>query len=216
MADQAAGNNEVHIQLRLKQTDAKILQAIDEALMRIEKGTFGICTRLRRADCRGAAQRHSLDARLHHLQRKAEGVTRATDPRRTDPRLLSRARRPADAPRGRRRSSSPTTTSTTPTSTSSRASRRTCRGCSTRCSISARRSSADPSRGPVLSAQGRCVEGAGRRRRAAATRSSSRSGAPQIETVTQRAPQGHAEGDSRRDARAQAPVRSGRERPHRI
>ena len=43
MADQASGNNEVHIQLRLKQTDAKILQAIDEALMRIEKGTFGIC-----------------------------------------------------------------------------------------------------------------------------------------------------------------------------
>ena len=43
MADQAAGNNEVHIHLRLKQTDAKILQAIDEALLRIEKGTFGIC-----------------------------------------------------------------------------------------------------------------------------------------------------------------------------
>lgn len=43
MADQATGNNEVHIHLRLKQTDAKILQAIDEALMRIEKGTFGIC-----------------------------------------------------------------------------------------------------------------------------------------------------------------------------
>jgi DnaK suppressor protein len=43
MADQAAGNNEVHIQLRLKQTDAKILQAIDEALLRIDKGTFGIC-----------------------------------------------------------------------------------------------------------------------------------------------------------------------------
>ena len=29
--------------LRLKQTDAKILQAIDEALVRIEKGTYGIC-----------------------------------------------------------------------------------------------------------------------------------------------------------------------------
>ena len=43
MADQASGNNEVHIQLKLKQTDAKILQAIDEALQRIEKGTFGIC-----------------------------------------------------------------------------------------------------------------------------------------------------------------------------
>jgi DnaK suppressor protein len=43
MADQASGNNEVHIHLRLKQTDAKILQAVDEALLRIEKGTFGIC-----------------------------------------------------------------------------------------------------------------------------------------------------------------------------
>jgi DnaK suppressor protein len=43
MADQATGNNEVHIQLRLKQTDAKILQAIDEALIRIDKGAFGVC-----------------------------------------------------------------------------------------------------------------------------------------------------------------------------
>jgi DnaK suppressor protein len=43
MADQASGNNEVHIQLKLKQTDAKILQAIEEALYRIEKGTYGVC-----------------------------------------------------------------------------------------------------------------------------------------------------------------------------
>jgi DnaK suppressor protein len=43
LADQASGNNEVHIQLKLKQTDAKILQAIEEALARIEKGTYGIC-----------------------------------------------------------------------------------------------------------------------------------------------------------------------------
>jgi RNA polymerase-binding protein DksA len=43
MADQASGNNEVHIQLKLKQTDAKILQAIEEALRRIEQGTYGIC-----------------------------------------------------------------------------------------------------------------------------------------------------------------------------
>ena len=43
LADQASGNNEVHIQLKLKQTDAKILQAIEEALRRIEKGTFGVC-----------------------------------------------------------------------------------------------------------------------------------------------------------------------------
>jgi DnaK suppressor protein len=43
MADQADGNNEVHIQLKLKQTDAKILQAIEEALARIDKGTYGAC-----------------------------------------------------------------------------------------------------------------------------------------------------------------------------
>ena len=43
MADQASGNNEVHIQLKLKQTDAKILQAIEEALMRVADGTYGAC-----------------------------------------------------------------------------------------------------------------------------------------------------------------------------
>jgi DnaK suppressor protein len=43
VADQAAGNNEVHVQLKLKQTDAKILQAIEGALRRIEEGTYGIC-----------------------------------------------------------------------------------------------------------------------------------------------------------------------------
>jgi DnaK suppressor protein len=43
MADQASGNNEVHIALKLKQTDAKILQAIGEALDRIEQGTYGVC-----------------------------------------------------------------------------------------------------------------------------------------------------------------------------
>ena len=43
LADQASGNNEVHIQLKLKQTDAKILQAIEEALSRMDKGTYGVC-----------------------------------------------------------------------------------------------------------------------------------------------------------------------------
>ena len=69
MADQASGNNEVHIQLKLKQTDAKILQAIEEALRRIEEGTYGVCR-----DCgepiAGAAQRHSVDARPASPARK--------------------------------------------------------------------------------------------------------------------------------------------------
>ena len=43
LADQADGTNEVHIQLKVKQTDAKILQAIEEALQRIEHGTYGVC-----------------------------------------------------------------------------------------------------------------------------------------------------------------------------
>jgi DnaK suppressor protein len=43
LADQASGNNEVHIQLKLKQTDAKILQAIEDALGRIDAGTYGVC-----------------------------------------------------------------------------------------------------------------------------------------------------------------------------
>ncbi len=43
LADQASGNNEVHIQLKLRQVDAKILAAIEEALARIEKGTYGAC-----------------------------------------------------------------------------------------------------------------------------------------------------------------------------
>ena len=43
MADQASGTNEVHIHLKLKQTDANILQAIEEALGRIEDGSYGTC-----------------------------------------------------------------------------------------------------------------------------------------------------------------------------
>ena len=43
LADQADGTNEVHIELKVKQTDAKILQAIEEALSRLEQGTYGIC-----------------------------------------------------------------------------------------------------------------------------------------------------------------------------
>jgi DnaK suppressor protein len=57
MADQASGNNEVHIQLKLKQTDAKILQAIEEALERVEQGTYGLCR-----DCGKPVAAARLDA----------------------------------------------------------------------------------------------------------------------------------------------------------
>ena len=42
--DQASDDNEVHVNLRLLQIDAKLLRAIEAAIDRIEKGTYGICT----------------------------------------------------------------------------------------------------------------------------------------------------------------------------
>ena len=57
LADQATGNNEVHIQLKLKQTDTKILQAIEEALSRIEEGGYGVCR-----DCGEPVAEARLDA----------------------------------------------------------------------------------------------------------------------------------------------------------
>ena len=70
----------------------------------------------------------------------------------------------------------------------------------------------DPSRGPALSAKGDAWK-------SLAADDARANGQfvdkwrPKVETVTQRAPQGHAEGDPRRDARAQAALRAGRERP---
>ena len=64
MADQASGNNEVHIQLKLKQTDAKILQAIEDALNRIESGTYGVCR-----DCGEPIAEARLNARYDKFRR---------------------------------------------------------------------------------------------------------------------------------------------------
>ena len=57
LADQANGNNEVHIHLKLKQTDAKILIAIEEALQRVESGSYGVCR-----DCGDEISRARLEA----------------------------------------------------------------------------------------------------------------------------------------------------------
>lgn len=42
--DQASDDNEVHVNLRLLQIDAKLLRAIEAAIERIGNGTYGICT----------------------------------------------------------------------------------------------------------------------------------------------------------------------------
>ena len=66
--------------------------------LRIDKGHLRHLPRLRRTDRRGAAERHSVDAGVHHLQGKAEGVNsnRAAAPA---SRVLPRTAGAADATR---------------------------------------------------------------------------------------------------------------------
>ena len=42
--DQASDDNEVHVNLKLLQTDAKLLRAIEAAIERIDSGEYGVCT----------------------------------------------------------------------------------------------------------------------------------------------------------------------------
>ncbi len=42
-ADRSAASNEEEISIQLKQTDTKLLRAIEVARQRIESGTYGIC-----------------------------------------------------------------------------------------------------------------------------------------------------------------------------
>src|SRR5262245_56263956 len=41
--DQSSLENDVHVLLALKQTDSKLLRAIEEAIHRIDQGIYGIC-----------------------------------------------------------------------------------------------------------------------------------------------------------------------------
>jgi RNA polymerase-binding transcription factor len=41
--DQSSQESDLHVRLALKQTDSKLLRAIEEAIHRIDQGTFGIC-----------------------------------------------------------------------------------------------------------------------------------------------------------------------------
>jgi DnaK suppressor protein len=55
--DHSSQENDLHVNLALKQTDTKLLRAIDEALQRVEQGTFGICM-----DCEEPIAEARLDA----------------------------------------------------------------------------------------------------------------------------------------------------------
>ncbi len=43
LVDQANSDTEAELQIRVHQSDAHLLRAIDEALARIRRGTFGVC-----------------------------------------------------------------------------------------------------------------------------------------------------------------------------
>jgi RNA polymerase-binding transcription factor len=57
LIDQANADAEAELQIRLHQTDARLLRAIEEALGRIREGTYGVC-----GVCKQAISRARLEA----------------------------------------------------------------------------------------------------------------------------------------------------------
>jgi DnaK suppressor protein len=55
--DHSSQENDLHVNLALKQTDTKLLRAIEEALHRVETGTYGVCM-----DCEEPIANVRLDA----------------------------------------------------------------------------------------------------------------------------------------------------------
>ena len=43
VADQASSDSEAELQIRLHQTDGRLLRAIEGALVRVKQGTYGVC-----------------------------------------------------------------------------------------------------------------------------------------------------------------------------
>jgi DnaK suppressor protein len=55
--DQSSQESDLHVHLAMKQTDTKLLRAIQEAILRLDQGTYGICT-----DCEEEIKLARLDA----------------------------------------------------------------------------------------------------------------------------------------------------------
>jgi DnaK suppressor protein len=55
--DQSSQESDLHVRLALKQTDSKLLRAIEEAILRLDQGTYGICM-----DCENEIPLVRLDA----------------------------------------------------------------------------------------------------------------------------------------------------------
>jgi DnaK suppressor protein len=55
--DQSSQESDLHVHLAMKQTDAKLLRAIEEAILRLDQGVYGICM-----DCEEEIKKVRLDA----------------------------------------------------------------------------------------------------------------------------------------------------------
>ena len=55
--DQSSQESDLHVRLALKQTDSKLLRAIEEAIHRLDQGTYGVCM-----DCENEIPAVRLDA----------------------------------------------------------------------------------------------------------------------------------------------------------
>ena len=64
--DQSSQENDLHVRLALKQTDSKLLRAIEEAIHRIDQDLRHLHG-LRERDCPGTARGCAMDPRLHQL-----------------------------------------------------------------------------------------------------------------------------------------------------
>ena len=86
--DMATGETDAATQIRLHQTDGKLLRAIDDALTRIRHEEFGICAECGRAHQQGAIGSGALDQVVQGLQgtaglsklRRWQGISHASPP----------------------------------------------------------------------------------------------------------------------------------------
>jgi DnaK suppressor protein len=81
LIDQANADAEAELQIRLHQTDARLLRAIEEALARIKQGTFGVCQVCKRPVSKVRLEavpwsRHCRDCKEHEQSNGAAEVER--------------------------------------------------------------------------------------------------------------------------------------------
>ena len=89
LADDATSTYDRELDATLEDNEERMLDAIDAALKRIDDGTYGICTQLRRAHPRGAAGGGAVGDAVHRLQAQGRTDLSESAPRTYDVRVGS-------------------------------------------------------------------------------------------------------------------------------